>query len=249
MEQRILTPLQQKFITKLLPYNYEVQYKRGRENAAADALSRIPEGSITMHAILTITSPLVQEIRESIDQDLSLQKLIQEKTADATSHPAYLITNQGLQRKGKWVVGNHRDLRARIIREIHDGPSGGHSGRDAMRKRISRFCYWRGQTRDIDQYIRECDVCQRNKGDNRAYPGLLQPLPIPQQVWTSISMDFIESLPKSEGKEVILVVVDRLSKYAHFLGLHHPYTASSVAKVFLEQVYKLHGMPNDIVSD
>lgn len=62
-------------------------------------------------------------------------------------------------------------------------------------------------------------------------------------------MDFIEALPTSEGKEVILVVVDRLSKYAHFLALPHPYSATSVAKLFMEQVYKLHGMPTDIVSD
>lgn len=62
-------------------------------------------------------------------------------------------------------------------------------------------------------------------------------------------MDFIKSLPKSEGKEIILVIVDRLSKYAHFLALTHPYTSTSIAKVFLENIYKLHGMLRDIVSD
>lgn len=89
----------------------------------------------------------------------------------------------------------------------------------------------------------------RCKYDHNAYPGLLQPFPIPQQVWVSISMEFIESLPKYEGKEAILVVVDRLSKYAHFLALAQPYTAPSVAKAFMDQVAKLHGVPSDIVND
>jgi hypothetical protein len=79
--------------------------------------------------------------------------------------------------------------------------------------------------------------------------GLLQPLPIPIAPFIDISMDFIEGLPKSEGKEVILVVVDRFSKYAHLIALAHPYSALTVTKVFMEHVYKLHGMPATIVSD
>lgn len=77
------------------------------------------------------------------------------------------------------MIGSDTNLKNRILKEIHDGPGGGHSGRDATYKRITQFCYWKGQTKDIDQYIRECDVCQRCKYDNSAYPSLLQPLPIP----------------------------------------------------------------------
>lgn len=79
--------------------------------------------------------------------------------------------------------------------------------------------------KDIQNYIRACDVCQRNKPDLAAYPGLLQPLPIPNKILDQISMDFIEGLPPSGGKHVIMVAVDRLSKYAHFIPLSRPYTA------------------------
>ena len=82
-----------------------------------------------------------------------------------------------------------------------------------------------------------------------ASPGLLTPLPIPHEVCTDISINFIIGLPKSEGKEVIFLVVDRISKYAHFMALHHPFTAVEVALAYIDGVFKLHGWPKSIVSD
>jgi len=82
-----------------------------------------------------------------------------------------------------------------------------------------------------------------------AYLGMLQLLSIPQASFIDISMDFIERLPKFDGNEVILVVVDRFNKYTHFMALMHPYTATIMAKTFMGYVYKLHGLPVIIVSD
>jgi len=77
--------------------------------------------------------------------------------------------------------------------------------------------------KEVQEFIQQCTICQACKYDTSAQPSLLQPLSIPGEVWVDISMDFIEGLPKSQCKEVIWVVVDRLSKYAHFVALSHPY--------------------------
>ena len=82
---------------------------------------------------------------------------------------------------------------------------------------------------DVESYIKQCSVCQHAKHPLQHPAGLLQPLPVPEGVWRDVSMDFIEGLPKSKGYSVILVVVDRLTKYAHFIPVKHPYTTSTIA--------------------
>ena len=102
---------------------------------------------------------------------------------------------------------------------------------------------------DIQNFVAECLVFQQNKVETIKTPVLLQPLSIPIQHWEEISMDFIIGLPKSEGKSVIMVVVDKLTKYAHVCALSHPFKASTVATTFMETIQKLHENPNIIVSD
>jgi hypothetical protein len=102
---------------------------------------------------------------------------------------------------------------------------------------------------NVLNFFLECDVCQCNKGETVKSPGTLQPLLIPPAIWRDISMDFIVGLPKSGNKSIIMVVVDRISKYAHLCALQHPFIASTVAQCFMDQVFKLHGMPHSIVSD
>jgi hypothetical protein len=102
---------------------------------------------------------------------------------------------------------------------------------------------------DVENFVKQCTVCQHAKHSLQHPMGLLQPLPIPAGVWQDLTMDFIEGLPKSDGYNVILVVVDRLTKYAHFLAIKHPYTATSIAQLFLDNIVKLHGLPQSIVTD
>lgn len=135
------------------------------------------------------------------------------------------------------------------MQELHGSSLGGHSGITATYQRIKRQFYWPKLKEAVHDHIQSCTNCHLNKGEHVPSPGLLQPLPVPEEAWSSISMDFITGLPKSRGYEVIFVVVDRLTKYAHFLGLVHPFTASTVAQTFMDSIYKLHGLPFTIVSD
>lgn len=91
--------------------------------------------------------------------------------------------------------------------------------------------------KDAYKWVSECDICQRVKTENIYTPGLLQPLPIPELPWQDIAMDFVEGLPSSGHRNAILVVVDRLTKYDHFLALKHPFTAQDVADLFLTEIY------------
>lgn len=101
----------------------------------------------------------------------------------------------------------------------------------------------------VKQFVVACTICQQATPDRSKYPGLLQPLPVPSSAWQMISMDFVEGLPQSKGKSCVLVIVDRFTKYAHFFPLAHSFSGQGVAKLFFDQVYKLHGLPDSIVSD
>jgi hypothetical protein len=125
-----------------------------------------------------------------------------------------------------------------------------------MHEGSEKILHWFHQTfhtprakQTVQQFVSDCIVCQHNKTEHLHTAGLLQLLPIPDQIWEDISMDFIEALPKMGGKSVILTMVDHLSKYAHFIPLAHPYSARAVAHKFFSEIVKLQGLPKSIVSD
>ncbi|GKA83145.1 putative mitochondrial protein [Tanacetum coccineum] len=250
LNQKLTTPFQLKWLPKLLGYDYEIVFKKGVDNAAADALSRVNQGAELLQTVVSsVSSDVMNQIKVSWQNDDTMQQLI--KSLKDNSYKGNKLSLEGdlLKRKGKIMVGNEVELRKQLIAYFHESAVGGHSGVLVTTKKLSVVFYWKGLKRMVRQFVKECDTCQRQKPDLSAYPGCLQPLPIPERIWTEVSMDFIEKLPNSQGKTVIMVVVDRLSKYAHFMPLSHPFNASQVAQVFLDGVYKLHGLPESIVSD
>ncbi|KAD7480241.1 hypothetical protein E3N88_03377 [Mikania micrantha] len=140
-------------------------------------------------------------------------------------------------------------LRNDILYWCHSSPVGGHSGYKPTLAKLKELFFWKGCSKDVRRFVRECHTCQRVKYETVATPGLLQPLPIPKSIFTDIYMDFISGLPRIHGKDTILVVVDQLTKYGHFIPLGHPYSAAQLAQVFLDEIFKLHGCPDTIVSD
>lgn len=170
-------------------------------------------------------------------------------TVQPESHENYSY-NQGLIcYKGRLYIGSGGEIRQKLLQHMHASALGGHSRQQHTYQRIKQVFFWPGLKKDVEEIIRNCTVCIQNKLDNQPYVGLLQPLPVPQQAWNEISLDFVEGLPRSEGKDSIIVVIDRFTKYAHFIALTHPYTASEVAKAFFNTIYRLHGLPEKIISD
>lgn len=227
-------------------YTFEIQYKQGKENTVADALSRFSWSQLLNLTLSQIHHGFYDELKNLWNTDPTLQKIISELQAKPSSHASYSFVNGELQQRGKLVVGNNPSVKLHIFKWLHDSAIGGHSGRDSTLHRIKTLFYWPNMSLEVQNYVRNCSTCQRNKYDQSAKPGLLQPLHVPAGIWESISLDFIEGLPPSSSKHCILVDIDRLSKNAHFLALSHPYTAMDVANVYLNQFYRLHGMPKDI---
>lgn len=191
----------------------------------------------------------LEEVGSEVERDAELGKIIQALQEGSTEHPDYTLVQGRLLRQGKLVIPKTSNLIGVILREYHDSKYGGHGGVLKTQKRVGALFYWPGMMSDVRKYVAACQTCQRHKYSTLAPGGLLQPLPIPNNIWEDVSLDFIEGLPKSEGVNTILVVVDRLFKYAHFVSLKHPFTAVDVALAFVQEVVKLHGFPKTIVSD
>jgi hypothetical protein len=153
--------------------------------------------------------------------------------------------------ENRWVIPNDAALKLRILSENHDSKVAGHFGQFKTTERMKQNFFWAKMDEEVRDYVRSCDVCQRDKvGRHRRY-GLLQPLEIPYRPWTSISMDFITTLPESDGYTQIWVIVDRLTKMAHFIPLKtkEESPVRDLAVIFAKEIWRLHGLPSDIVSD
>jgi hypothetical protein len=246
-EQRLHTPWQHKVFTKLLGLHYRIQYKKGTDNTAADALSRRPHPTGDLYSLLVASPAWFQEVIDGYSSDPHAMKLL---SALALSDQLHYTLKDGVIRYKKRIwLGNNSQLQTKVIMALHASALGGHSGFPVTYARIKQLFYWPHMKQIIKDYVAACTVCHQAKPDRTRYPGLLQPLPVPTQAWQAISMDFVEGLPSSGQYNTILVVVDRLTKYGHFVSLRHPFTALTVAQAFMSNVYRLHGMPESIVSD
>ncbi len=129
-------------------------------------------------------------------------------------------------------------LRETILKSFHDAPTAGHPRVFKTYRQIREQFSWKGLKDDVQRYVRECVVCQQNKGEHTFSAGLLQPLPIPDRKWESISMDFITGLPRVQGRDCIYVVVDCLTKFAHFFSIPSTYTTAQVEDLFFREIFR-----------
>lgn len=141
--------------------------------------------------------------------------------------------------KGRIWLGQNRDMQSRVTSDLHDAMTGGHSGYPVTLARIKQHFAWPGMRHTVKEFVPTCAVCQQAKPDRSRYPGLLQPIPIRSRPWEVATIDFIDGLPQSARFNFcIMVVVDKLAKYSHFVPLVHLFIAQVVAWQFMDHVYK-----------
>ncbi len=147
-------------------------------------------------------------------------------------------------------VPDSPNLRLSILAQVHDSPSAGHFGQAKTFELLTRDYWWPSCRAFVNDYVKSCDICARGKASRHKPYGPLQPLPVPDQPWLDISWDFITGLPTSpNGNDAILVIVDRFSKMAHFIPCSSTIDAQGLAQVYIDFVYRPHGLSRSIVSD
>jgi hypothetical protein len=245
-DQRLHTEWQQRALTKLMGLQYSVQYKKGAPNGATDALSRKPVDTSPVMVATTLKPVWLDQVAASYASDVQIQQLIQRLAIDGSADPSYSLTGGLLRWHGRLWIGPDKDLQCTIIQAFHDSPVGGHSGFPITYRRLLSLFKWSDMKLAVKQYVTSA------RKQNLSVPCRLascSPCPFPLlpgrwRPWIS-SMD----CPNLASSNCILVVVDKLTKYAHFVPLRHPYTATKVAEAFINNVYKLHGLPQSLVSD
>ena len=152
-------------------------------------------------------------------------------------------------KKGKVYVLKDEELRAEVIWLHYDVPAAGHGGRWKTVELVMRNYWWPGVTRDVGKYVKGCNLCQRMKNRMEEPVGKLKLSKVPKKPWAYLTVDFITKLPVVAGKDVILVVCDQLSKMTHFVATTEGTSAERLARLFQDNIWKLHGLPESIVSD
>jgi len=249
-DHRLITQWQQKAFTKLLDLRYRIIYRKGTDDSAADALSRLPVDSTTqLHTISVCHPAWIDEVKASYDTNNHAQKLIQKLQQQADPKRRFHLQDGLIYFRNRIWLGGTPQLQLKMLRAFHDSTVGGHSGFPVTYRRVRLLFAWPKMKQQVHNYVQTCNTCQLAKPERINYPGLLEPLPVPEGAWHPITMDFIDGLPQSGKFNCILVIVDKFTRYAHFLPLQHPFTAAKVALSFIDNIYKLHGLPKVIISD
>ncbi|GAU40783.1 hypothetical protein TSUD_26630 [Trifolium subterraneum] len=268
-DQKELNMRQRRWMEYLKDFDFELNYHPGKANVVADALSRkaLYASEILMHQCglyekfrdmnlnvtyrkdkvklnrIELTCDLRSTIGSAQEKDMDLQRRI--------GKPEFTIADDGVIQFGNRIcVPNDADLKRSILEEAHKSGFSIHPGSTKMYHDLKKNYWWPNMKTEIAEFVSRCIVCQQVKIEHQKPTGPLQPLEIPEWKWEHITMDFVTGLPRNQkGEDSIWVIVDRLTKSAHFIAVKSTYRASRYAEIFLEEIVKLHGVPVSIVSD
>ncbi|GJV92324.1 retrotransposon protein, putative, ty3-gypsy subclass [Tanacetum coccineum] len=206
-------------------------------------------GSGGYWASMRIESNLMLQIKEAQRDDGELWAIVQ--NVEDGKHTEFSVDDDGVVWfEDRLCVPNDQVLREKVMTEAHSSPFTIHPGSTKMYKDLKQYFWWNGMKQDVATFVSKCMTCQQVKIEHQRASGLLQPLEIPMWKWDEISMDFVTGLPTTQKRhDAIWVVVDRLTKSAHFLPIRKNYGISKLAEIFRQEIVRLHGTPTSIVSD
>ncbi|WVZ84540.1 hypothetical protein U9M48_031566 [Paspalum notatum var. saurae] len=270
--QNELNMRQRRRLELIKDYDIEIHYHPGKTNVVADALSRKSYANMalgfmmphelceeferlrlgflhhTTAAAFEAEPTLEQEIREHQKDDEKLQEI--HELLKLGKAPHFREDEQGiLWYKNRICVPNVDRIGKLILSKAHDTAYSIHPGSTKMYYDLKERFWWYGMKRAVAEYVAICDTCQRVKAEHQRPTGLLQPLKVPEWKWEEITMDFIVGLPRTQkGYNSIWVVVDRLTKVAHFIPVNTTYSGAKLAEMYISRIVCLHGVPKRIIS-
>lgn len=216
--------------------------------------------------VTTLNDDLKMEIQNAVEIDEAYKMVLEELQKPGvqewkTSEGVFKLRHGRLhfhsERKDytrgqywKLVIPANLGIRKKILKEIHSVPYSGHPGVQRTLIKLRESFYWKGMTRDVQEFVAQCPVCQTEKSDHRGQAGPLQPLLVPERKWQEVAIDFVTNLPLSSRlNDTIMTVVDRATKFTYFLPCKSTITAPQTARLFWRKVGSMHGIPSAIISD
>ncbi|GBG79634.1 hypothetical protein CBR_g29784 [Chara braunii] len=258
-----LTPRQARWWHDLSELSFTTKHIKGETNRVADALSRRPDHDqehiqLYFISVSTVHHSVIDEFRTQYRHCPDYRD-IHATLRSGKTVPNYSLRDNGLvywhgsegTREPRICVPSTVQLRVRAVAEFHDHAVADHIGFHKTLACVSRLYVWPKRKDFVKDYVAECPTCQEVSSANHLPYGLLQPLPIPEGRWQSISMDFIGPLrpPTPRGHDAILVVVDPFTKRAHFVPCHYAISAREVADIVFDRVVRDHDLHLSIISD